>query len=86
MKAKRLNHTHLTIKALFNAGAAEQDDPHGDYEQAKNYFEAAVSLSNPHDIMTHRVLIRLERAYLSTNCLQDSVAILEKLSKEQLSP
>lgn len=85
-KARQLNNIYLIIKSLFNAGAAEQDDPHGNYEQAKDYFEEAIALSEPHDIMTHRVLIRLGRAYLNTNCLQGSVAIIEKLSKEKLSP
>jgi tetratricopeptide (TPR) repeat protein len=85
-KARQIDNNYLIIKSLFNAGAAEQDDPAGNHEQAKEYLEEAISLSNPHDIMTHRILIRLGRAYLGTNCLQGSVAIVEKLSKETLSP
>lgn len=85
-KARRLNNKNLIIKTLFNAGAAEQDDPQGNPDQGKKYFEEAIALADTCDLMAHRILIRLGRAYLQTNSLHGSASIVEKLSKEPLSP
>lgn len=85
-KARRLDNKPLLSKVLFNAGAADSDDPQGNLEYAKVCLEEGLTLLDPNTDDAHRVLIRLGRVYLLTKCTQAATLIVSKLSEETLVP
>lgn len=85
-KARAYNQPCLLAKVLFNAGAAEADDPKGDCELAQKYYEEALTYFSPDSDDAHRVLIRLGRIYFLKKEFYKLNPLLSNLSQTNLSP
>lgn len=82
----------LKIQILFNAGAAECDNPQGDFAKGVSFYEEAVDLfssPNPNTLLSkeknyddfyHRLLIRLGKGYFLLGKHSLAASILDKLS------
>jgi tetratricopeptide (TPR) repeat protein len=84
----RLDDPILRAKVLYNAGAAECDDPKGDYKRGALMYKEALSLLAKHSVeyddYSHRLMIRLGKAYLLQGDSAASLVLLEGLEKESL--
>ena len=85
-KVRSLDNSVLLAKVLYNAGAAEEEDPKGNLDLAKQYFEEALTLHDPHSNDCHRVLLHLGKVHLLKNAPSVTTTILSKLSNEKLFP
>lgn len=79
-------HQFLKAKVLYNAGAAECDDPNGNQLKGIELYQEALNLfiDLQKNDYKHRILIRLGKAYFLLGKVHRSREIIEELKKAPL--
>jgi phosphatidylethanolamine-binding protein (PEBP) family uncharacterized protein len=78
----------LLARVLFNAGAANSDDPEGNVEKALSYYKDALEIFNVHPDgdYSRRTEIRLGKAYLLLGQIENARQVVDKLRLGPFEP